>query len=368
MKPPVGDGPNVESGAAELAPLEPTERERELAGVLHEVSNAMTVVLGWLEAADGQLANGPVKDAVAIARSHARIGHAAARRAIGAEAPVSARHELDREARSVARDATLGVLREATRNGVELRVDDSRVDNCAVFSPVAVQQILTNLLLNAIAFSPEAGLVNLDVIGDGSDVVFAVSDEGPGVPPELRERIFDGQVSLRDGGAGIGLTHSFEVARNHGGRLSLGDSLIGARFELRWPVGEVRSAIRHRSIPPASLAGRRVLVLEDDPAIVSLLELALESRGARVLAARSAAELSGLRSQAFDAALVDLSPLGDDPARWIHDLKQTYPGLPVVMITGSALDVPGLSGDEVMTWVRKPFEVSEVLDALSCIE
>lgn len=328
----------------------------------------MTVVLGWLEAADTQLAGGPVKDAVAIARSHARIGHAAARRAIGAEAPVSARHELDREARSVARDAALGVLREASRNGVDLRVDDSRVDNCAVFSPVAVQQILTNLLLNAIAFSPEGALVSLDVIGEGAEVVFAVSDEGPGVPLELRERIFDGQVSLRDGGAGIGLTHSFEVARNHGGRLSLGDSLIGARFELRWPLGEVRSAIRHRSIPPASLAGRSVLVLEDDPAIVSLLELALESRGARVLAARSAAEVGELRAQKLDAALVDLSPLGDEPARWIHDLKARHPGLPVVMITGSALDVPGLSPDEVMSWVRKPFEVSEVLEALSCIE
>lgn len=329
----------------------------------------MTVVLGWLEAAEAQLADGPAREAIAIARSHARIGHAVARRAIGAEAPISARYELDREARGVARDATLGVAREAAKVGVELRIDDTRVDNCAVFNPVKVQQILTNLLLNAIAFSPEGGLVRVDVIGDAQDVLFVVSDEGPGIPEERRATILDGQESTRAGGAGVGLAHSAAVARHHGGALALRDSLLGAKFELRWPVGEVRSAIRHRSIPPASLAGRSVLVVEDDPAIVSLLELALESRGARVVAVRSAAELEGVVTlQGYDAALVDLSPIGADPAGWVQRIKADRPELPLVMITGTAFAVPGLAAEVTLTWVRKPFEVHEVLDALGASE
>lgn len=340
-----------------------------MCGALHDVSNAMTVVVGWLEAAEAQLPDGPARDAVAIARTHAGIGHAVARRAIGADPPVSARYEINREAHSVVRDATLGVALEAAKVGVAVQIADNRVDNCAVCSPVAVQQILTNLLLNAIAFSPEGGLVSVEVFGDGQEVLFVVSDHGSGIPEERRATIFDGQGSTRSGGAGVGLAHSAQMARHHGGVLALGASPCGARFELRWPGGEVRSATRQRSIPSASLAGRSILVVEDDPAIVSLLEIALESRGARVVAAHSAAELEHVVAlQRYDAALVDLSPIGADPAGWVQRIKADRPQLPLVMITGTAFAVPGLNAEVALTWVRKPFEVHEVLDALTANE
>ena len=62
---------------------------QDLAGALHEVSNALTVVLGWLDVAYSRLEAGPARDAVDVARTHARLGHGISRSAIGAEAPDS---------------------------------------------------------------------------------------------------------------------------------------------------------------------------------------------------------------------------------------------------------------------------------------
>src|SRR3954467_8341123 len=78
----------------------PVPPERDLAGALHEVSNALTVVLGWLDNARAGL-DGRALEAVEVARAHASLGHAIARRAIGA--PVTDGSEL-RSAQSLVRD------------------------------------------------------------------------------------------------------------------------------------------------------------------------------------------------------------------------------------------------------------------------
>ena len=193
---------------------------------------------------------------------------------------------------------------------------------------------------------------------------------GPGVPPERAEELFSGPQSTRTGGAGVGLPHSHSLAERKGGDLSLVERELGngARFELRWPEAEVRSAARQRSMPPpTTLAGKRILVLEDDAAVVSLLELALESRGMEVVVARSAAELTHAACGVFDAALVDLSPIEANAPQALATLRQHNQGLPVIVISGSAYGIPDKLRADVTAWVRKPFEVSEVVDALARI-
>ncbi|MBX3184901.1 MAG: response regulator [Polyangiaceae bacterium] len=349
-----------------------SERERALAGALHDVSNAMTVVLGWLDAAAAELGPGEAREALAIAQENARLGHALARRAIGAE--VRSGELLDRSVRCVARDAAQAVSIEAARRGVRIHVDDAEVDDAVVLEAASAQQVLTNLLLNAVAFSPPGGVVALSVAGDGEAVRFSVLDQGAGVPEEMRATLLTSGVSTREGGAGIGLCHSADVAAARGGALTLGSPGTsggdGARFDLRWPASAVRSSTRHsfQSRPllagNAGLAGCSVLVVEDDPNIIQLLELALSGRGVSVCAARSQEELAALLGASrFDAALVDLSPIAADPGGWLGRLREVSPGLPVVMITGTALEVPGLGGER-LAWVRKPFEVGEVVTAL----
>jgi GNAT superfamily N-acetyltransferase len=124
------------------------EPEPDLAAALHEVSNALTVVLGWLDGARSGLPSGSEREAVEIALAHARLGYRIARRAIGADVSDV---ERDRIAAEVARDAVLAVTPEARRSGVGVRLIDRARGNELVGDAPSVLQIVLNLLLNALA-------------------------------------------------------------------------------------------------------------------------------------------------------------------------------------------------------------------------
>jgi signal transduction histidine kinase len=107
-------------------------------------------------------------------------------------------------------------------------------------APDAVLQILGSLLDNACKYSPDERLVRLLAERDGSNAVLAVEDDGAGVPPAERERIFERftQLSGGNGGLGLGLYIARQLARSQGGDLVLTEPRHagGARFELRLPL------------------------------------------------------------------------------------------------------------------------------------
>ena len=90
-------------------------------------------------------------------------------------------------------------------------------------------RLFTNLLLNAIRHSPEGGRVNLDVMATKRQVQVAIRDQGPGIPPQDREQVFDRFWSGDDRGghSGLGLAIGRAIARRHGGELRLGESRPG---------------------------------------------------------------------------------------------------------------------------------------------
>ncbi len=323
----------------------------------------MTVVLGWLDRAKSQSPRGEVKDAIDVALSHARLGHSIARRAIGAEVPEG---NVTRSALSVARDALLGVAQEAALRGVQVACDDEATNDLLVRAAPVAQQILINLLLNAIHFSAPGATVNLVTSASDQEMCFQVCDAGPGVSPDRVETLFRSPESTRQGGAGIGLRHAHALAQKHGGCLSLAKSTpAGSVFELAWPLGEAASAA-FRTAPLQSLDGLRILLLEDDPAVQTLVDLGLSTRGASVATASTVTELDAIiRRGVFDVALLDLSPLGKNPGATLALIEHCQHGLPVVIISGSI--APDIDAPNVASWVRKPFEIGELVQALSAL-
>jgi CheY-like chemotaxis protein len=336
----------------------------DLAGALHEVSNSLTVVLGWLDRAKSQLPSGEAHAAIDVALSHARLGHSIARRAIGADVQEG---NVTRSALSVARDALLGVAQEAASRGVAVSCDDEATNDLLVRAAPVAQQILINLLLNAVQFSPAGGRVDLLVLASDQSMRFQVRDAGPGIAPERVESLFSAAESTRPGGAGIGLRHAHALAHEHGGCLSLvGTGPRGSAFELAWPLGEAASAA-FRTAPLLSLEGMRVLLLEDDPAVQTLVDLGLSTRGASVATASTVNELAAiLRRGVFDVALLDLSPLGKNPAATLDLIECSQRGLPVVIISGSV--APDVDAPSITSWVRKPFEIGELVQALAALQ
>jgi len=346
----------------------PSGVRTDLAGALHEVSNALTVVLGWLDVARQRLPAGAARDAVEVARTHAHLGHRVARSAIGAQPP--ARGSSRRPARSVAKAAVLAVGPQAEAHGVSVHLEKSNEGHGLVRDVGAVLQILTNLLLNAIAFTPRGRSVQVGLHDDGPFCIFSVKDEGPGIEPSRVADLFSGTTSTREGGAGLGLRHSAELARSHGGILEHVAGGPGATFELSWPIGEALSQAG-RLAPPRqpSVAGARVLVVEDDAAVRSLVEFALEARGAQAIVVASGEEFDAIVAAGapFDAALVDLSPLEGRATSALETLRAASPKVVTVLISGVAGGVPPGAEPLVSAWVRKPFEMSEVLQVMGSL-
>lgn len=122
--------------------------------------------------------------------------------------------------------------------GLEFACDAVRL----VVDPQRIVQVLTNLLDNAIAFSPAGGKIRVKVTGKPGRAHFCVSDEGPGVPEAFRPVIFerfrqaDPSVTRRKGGTGLGLAISRGIIEQHGGRIWLDDSAgAGATFCFELP-------------------------------------------------------------------------------------------------------------------------------------
>jgi CheY-like chemotaxis protein len=342
---------------------------RDVTGALHDVSNALTVLLGWVaEARTGRGSPEQVNRALAIVEERARTARDLARRAIGAQAVIDDREEpLD----AVVSEVVEALSVEAQRAGVTLLIK-THAPGVRVPLPGDASQILTNVLLNALAWAPKGSQVNIEIQADSATAMVFVQDEGPGVPAAQVPRIFDG-ASNREGGAGVGLRHARAVARAAGGELELVALVTepvrrGARFRLRWPRVEATLPRAPVSAPrPAVLAGTRVLVVEDDADVAALLESALGARGARVVVARTAEELLLRAKETHDAALVDLSPIAHDVKGAVDALRKGSPNVALVFISGSAVGLPeGLDGDEGdIRWVRKPFEIGEIVSALT---
>ena len=340
---------------------EPSDPHRDLAGVLHDVSNALTVLLGWVGEAR---APGATPEAVAYAltiiEQRARIARDLARHAIG-----SPRIDEQREVGAIVREMAEALLVEAQRTGVRLVVTGAN-SVAKVAGALDVSQVLTNLVLNALAHAPRGSSVDVKLTIEDERCTVVVSDDGPGVSADRRGSIFEGD-SLRPGGTGVGLRHSRALAQAWGGDVELVEHAgRGARFRMAWP--RIDAVPR----PPVStsrlsdLSGMRVLVVEDDVAVTQLLETVLEARGAAVTIASTAAALqASLANGPYDAALVDLSPIAGDAAGALTELRARCPDVTVVLVTGNADATPDVIADMKVELVRKPFEVREVLAVLS---
>jgi CheY-like chemotaxis protein/anti-sigma regulatory factor (Ser/Thr protein kinase) len=347
-------------------PSDPPARDphRELAGALHDVSNALTVLLGWIGEARAPGASAEsIAYALRIAEQRARAARDLARRAIGVDMPVrQEENELD----VIAADtlAALAVLAQQAK--VTLRLEGATGVRVPAGSDVS--HVLTNLVLNALAHAPAGTDVRVTLESAPLGVHVDVEDDGPGVPAPRHRTIFEGDTT-RPGGAGVGLPHARALARSAGGDLALVPTPAGAFFRLTWPRVGVAASVPPPGARARTLEGMRVLVVEDDADVTILLETALGARGASVTIARDSEDLRrALELGVYDAALVDLSPIATDVGGAMAAVCASSASITIVFITGSADTIPtSLPPLHVgaVRWVRKPFEVAEVVAALA---
>lgn len=338
---------------------------RDLEGTLHEISNALTVLLGWVAEARAPGATEEEQaHALKIVDQRARRARDLARRAIGAKTIPA---DIEADLGMVLADVVASLAVEAARTGVRI-VLEGPVEVARVALGDDLAQIVTNLVMNALAYAPRDSDVLVVALVQPTEISVEVIDRGPGVPPARQESVFEGDTT-REGGAGVGLRHARAIARAAGGDLVLVRE-EGGRFLLRWPRADVRMKPTASRRPSSereialSLAGTKVLVVEDDADVTDLLEAGLGARGAEVTTVRTEVELhAAVAKQTPDAVLLDLSPIKRDPTGAMAKLRRAAPKAAVVFVTGSGDAIPdGVEGAE---FVRKPFELAEIVGALA---
>jgi two-component system heavy metal sensor histidine kinase CusS len=233
-------GRDIDEMISRLAILVETQ-QGFIANASHELRSPITTLLGELSFAlrrdrDAASYRESIAEALASTRRLKVLSEellALAR--IGASEP-----ERERVPISAVASAALESARSAAQaRGVAL---EAVCDGAAVQGHAGdLQRLLRNLVENAIRHSPSGGRVRIEAHQDAEHAHLRVSDDGPGVPLEVRERIFEPFFRLAadraDGtGAGLGLAIGRSIARAHGGDLWVDDSSHGARFIVRLPV------------------------------------------------------------------------------------------------------------------------------------
>ena len=176
---------------------------------------------------------------------------------------------------------------------------------------VRIEQIVSNLLTNAVKYTAPGGTVDVTVRREGETALIEVRDSGEGIAASLLPRIFDlfvqGERTLdrRAGGLGIGLTLVRRLAELHGGTVGVESSAHGSKFTVRLPAVEPGTTVADDALPLPR--PRNVLVIEDNEDVLAALRAKLELDGHSVSTAADGVEgLNRLLQLRPEVSIVDI--------------------------------------------------------------
>jgi CheY-like chemotaxis protein len=217
---------------------------------------------------------------------------------------------------------------------------------------VRLEQIMVNLLNNAIKYTPARGHVEVRVLARAHEVELRVHDDGVGIAPEMLPRVFElfaqaeGTLDRAKGGMGIGLTLVQSLVRLHGGSIEAKSAGLGqgSTFVVRLPrahnVVAMQPAGRTQDVARASGSSRKVLIIEDNDDSRELLASMLQRRGYKVSSAAdgpTGVELA--RRSRPSAILVDIGLPGLDGYAVARELRPRL-GRDVLMIAVTGYGQP----------------------------
>jgi two-component system, chemotaxis family, CheB/CheR fusion protein len=371
----------IEHDAREQAEAADRLKDQFVATASHELRGPLTVISGWMNVL---LAAGANVETVTLARALAAIGRGVAAQGrlisdlLDHSRIVTGTVELRRapiDLLTVAEAALVGVQAAAQAKDISVKLSGDRATSIVLGDSDRMQQVLWNLFLNAVKFTPPGGSVQICVERLGNQVKVTVRDTGCGISSEFLPHVFErfrqaeGSSNRTQPGLGLGLTLVRELVELHGGTVhaeSAGANQ-GATFTVVLPIPALllpqpESETVPSSLPPAEetdlasvpadprppppsnlLQGTRVLVVDDEADARDALVCLLERYGASVLSAGSVAEAMSVLGTALpDVLISDLGMPGADGYELIRRVRLLPAGagggLPSLAVSAYATD------------------------------
>ena len=201
--------------------------------------------------------------------------------------------------------------------GISLRVN-LLAQHATVYADAArLEQIFWNVLSNAVKFTPERGSISVDSSNNNGHLMIRISDSGKGISPALLERIFDafeqggGEAEPRQGGLGLGLTISRQLAQMHGATITASSQGLGRGSVFTVTIPSIRddvpAAQDQTDMAPQEMSLLRILLVEDDPTTRTVLARLLRKAGHVVSTAASVRDgIESANKGEFDLLLSDI--------------------------------------------------------------
>jgi len=375
-------------------------------GIAHDFNNILTSVIGYLVL--GQERAESLQDATLVRQlGQAHLAAQRARDLIAQMLTFARRQKGERRALALAPlvRQTLELLRSTLPSSVSLVSDSVHASHDAsapwvMADPVQLEQVLFNLCINARDAMEGSGQMQVGlraapsqawhcasckarVPGGGPWVELHVSDSGPGVEPELLERIFDPFFSTKPPGqgSGMGLAMVHGIVHDHGGHVMVrcgegGGSVFSVMLPLASPSLALPSAAQGQLAAPAQrpLLSGRVLLVEDDAMVGDYLVEQLQSWGLDVQLQRDPAKARAWLedpAKQMDLLITDQTMPGLTGLQLAEVAQRQRPGLPVLLVSGNAggFDAGELDRLGVRAALAKPLVAESLLahvrDALS---
>ena len=339
-------------------------REREanrakdefLATLSHELRTPLSAILGWTQLMRRKLV--PAEEFERGLERIERNAHAQNRLIndlLDLSRILSGKLSLQRQAvdlTAITRVLVESMMPLAQAQGIGLHAELGDQKLLAFIDADRISQVATNLVANALKFTPPGGSVTVTTRRIADMIELTVSDTGAGIAPDFLPRVFepfrqaDASHTRKHGGLGLGLAIVKRITEMHGGDVKVESGGIGAgsRFTIRLPAaagpatkaGTANDADSTRQTP--DLSALRVLIVDDDADTRELVRIALASTGARLSVASSAAEgLATALSEPPDVLITDIAMPLQDGHEMVRQLRESL-GLktPKVVIALSA--------------------------------
>lgn len=285
------------------------------------------------------------------------------------------------DVREVASQALKVVQPLAHQQQIELRVSEPDERLLIDADPVRIDQILTNVLTNAVKYTPEGGHVTLAIGRAGDKISLRVTDDGVGIAPERIGGIFElfaqaeSSIGRAQGGMGIGLALVRNLVHLHEGTVEAKSDGLGkgSEFVILLPMARRDELVTSRDIltepATASSSPRRIVIVEDNTDVRALLHLKLKRLGHTVAEAKDGIEGAKIvLREKPDLALVDLGLPGMDGFAVAREVREKL-GNDVVLVAVSGFGQPDdkrkameAGFDEHIT---KPADVKDIENVLN---
>ena len=383
----------IEREQAARAAVERLNRMKDdfIAILSHELRNPLNVISVWTHVLTRHVNSDEGRRGLAAVERNIAIQ----RRLVADLVDVSmlnvGKMKLERERvnpADVVRGAMESMQAQAEERQVTLAIELApTLTHTAWLDAARFQQILWNLISNAIKFSPEGGTVRIQVSSDTESLHVRVIDNGRGIPAEFLPLLFDRFTQSEDanrrkhGGLGLGLAIVKHLSEMHGGTVRAFSAGLdqGSTFDVTIPLmgrAEPNPADTLADTPPlqqpAPLSALDVLVVEDDADAAAALSAILADYGARVRTARDCEEaLDHVSRSRPDLMISDIGLPGRDGNDLIRDVRvhealQALPRMPAVALTAftrqqdrrAAIE----SGFDAVC--GKPLRLQELMDAI----